>query len=139
MADNSDLTWDSVLSVREASERTNRSIPTFYTEKRKRDFGFYEQQDEGTWLIPVRALVKARFLTPDTFEPTKGVRVYSPPKDELIEPHIYEDKIKQLEADIQRLLSENHRLQEELVRQKEFYLDALASLANSLNVAGKKE
>ena len=63
------LTLDTLLTVKECADRTNRSVQSFYSEKRRKDFG-YVKGAEGKWLIPVSLLVKHGLLTSD-FQPTK--------------------------------------------------------------------
>lgn len=132
MEDNSDLTWDSLLPVKEAALRTNRSVPTFYTEKRKRDFGFYEKGEEDTWLISVRDLVKQRFLTPNNFEPTKGRRISSAPeeKPDVIE-HLHSASPDELRRDLELLLAENERLRQQIEEERAKHLETINNLVSS--------
>ena len=65
------LTLETELTIKEAAALTNRSVQSFYSEKRRQDFG-YEKRSGGKWRIPVSLLVKHGLLTSD-FLPTKGM------------------------------------------------------------------
>lgn len=111
MLNRNDLTMDTLLTVRQASELTNLTVPTFYTPKRKKDFRF-EEAKGGRWLIPVSLLVEYGLLTED-FEPVKGERFYSPPREEEVSNWLAEQSKAELEAykdEVQLLLAENERL-----------------------------
>jgi len=72
MNEENQLTMDTLLTVKEAATLTNRSVPSFYSEKRRADFG-YNKKEGATWRIPVSLLVKHGLLTPD-LQPTKKPR-----------------------------------------------------------------
>lgn len=127
--DKSKLTDDTLLTVKEASLLTGKSIPAFYTEKRQADLGF-DQKGEGVWLIRVGDLVnKAKWLTPD-YEPRGslatavkshnasddvGVEASKASSDALLQ------KIEQLETELREL-----RLEREGFAKKEFNLEQQA-------------
>lgn len=140
MEDNSDLTWDSLLPVKEAALRTNRSVPTFYTEKRKKDFGFYEKGEEETWLISVRDLVKQRFLTPNTFEPTKGRRLYSSlEENDEVSQSLLDANATDLRQEVELLLAENKRLREQIEEERARHLEIINSLVSSFGKGASGE
>ena len=110
MLNKNDLTMDTLLTVRQASELTNLTVPTFYTPKRKKDFRFEEAQG-GRWLIPVSLLVEQGLLTED-FEPVKGEKFYSPPRegeDNWLADH-YKKELEEYKEKVVFLLGENERL-----------------------------
>jgi hypothetical protein len=72
MMDYKNLTMDTLLTVKDAARVSNFSVPTFYTEQRKRDFGF-DPESNSQWLIPVALLVEHGFLTHD-FQPMRSIR-----------------------------------------------------------------
>lgn len=104
------LTMNTLLTVRQASELTNLTVPTFYTPKRKKDFRFAEAKD-GRWLIPVALLVEHGLLTQD-FEPVKGERLYSPQREQ--EGDVFADYLKkqldECKENLQLVMAENERL-----------------------------
>lgn len=60
------ITLETQLSVKEAAALTQMSIPTFYTPKRRADFGFPEDGSAPkTWRISVADLVAHGLLTSD--------------------------------------------------------------------------
>jgi len=61
-----------LLTVRDAAKLTNLSVPTFYTDQRKRDFGF-DPKSKDQWLIPIELLVDHGLLNYD-FTPTREPR-----------------------------------------------------------------
>ena len=68
------LTLDSKLTVRQAATITNMAVPTFYTAKRRKDFGLTSPNEGGTNHITVRQLVEHGLLDND-FRPMKHVKV----------------------------------------------------------------
>lgn len=107
---NKELTPETLLTVKEASELTNLTVPTFYTEKRKRDLNFYESSGP-VWMIRVADLIEAHMLTPD-FKPTRGVRMGAARQVREV-PDYWQDEIDELKAKVEFLYSEIARLQEE--------------------------
>lgn len=81
MIENTNLTTDTLLTVKEAARVSNYSVPTFYTEQRKGDFGF-DPESQSQWLIPVSLLVEHGFLTYD-FQPTRALRQLGNKSDSL--------------------------------------------------------
>ena len=83
MNEQKSLTLDTLLTVKEAAVLTNRSVQSFYSEKRRRDFGF-DKASGGKWFIPVSLLVKHGLLTSDfqpTKQPVRSVPMAPPPID----------------------------------------------------------
>jgi hypothetical protein len=126
MVNINNLTLDTMLTVRQASELTNLTVPTFYTPKRKRDFLFDEAKG-GRWLIPVSLLVQHGLLTED-FEPVKREKFYSPPR-ELEVDGLAEYYKAQFEAEKEKvliLLGENERLKM-LAEERQNTINAIVS------------
>lgn len=127
--DKSKLTDDTLLTVKEASLLTGKSIPAFYTDKRQKDLGFHEKGD-GVWLIRVGDLVnKVKWLTPD-YEPrstkNKGGTVQNLLGEGNLEntaPSVEELRLQigRLENEVQQL-----RLEREEFAKKEFNLEQQA-------------
>jgi hypothetical protein len=110
MLNQKSLTMDTLLTVRQASELTNLTVPTFYTPKRKRDF-LFDKVQEGRWLIPVSLLVEHGLLTED-FEPVKGERLYAPQREEQQDGFAgyYKAQLDEYKDRVQFLLEEVNRL-----------------------------
>ena len=78
------LTLETELTIKEAADLTKRSVQSFYSEKRRQDFG-YDKRSGGKWRIPVSLLVKHGLLTSDDFQPTKQPVRSVPKAEELID------------------------------------------------------
>lgn len=100
------------------------SVPTFYTEQRKKDFG-YDQGSNDVSLIPVHLLIKHGFLTED-FQPTRSKRIYAnSSKDVSDSEHRAETET------LQRVIEEQQtriRILEVLVEEKEKQLEMVNAL-----------
>lgn len=83
MLNKENLSMDTLLTVKQAAMLTNVSVPTFYTEQRKHDFG-HDPDSKDVWLIPVHLLIRHGFLTED-FEPTRSKRTYSNSSKEIFD------------------------------------------------------
>lgn len=95
------------VTVKEAAILTNRSVPSFYSEKRKKDFLFHEADARG-WRIPVRLLVEHGLLT-ESLEATKKPREPVASPASVIDPN----EINRLEEVISELERERDALQNE--------------------------
>lgn len=105
MNEQNGLTLDTLLTVKEAAALTNRTVQSFYSEKRRADFGF-DKASEGKWRIPVSLLVEHGFLTPD-FQPTKNpVRSMS-----MAQAPIDRSEIERLEAVVSELEKQKETLE----------------------------
>lgn len=123
--DKSKLTDDTLLTVKEASLLTGKSIPAFYTDKRQDDLGFHEKGD-GVWLIRVGDLVnKAKWLTPE-YEPRnkKTVVQRSQGNTEVSSDATVEDLLEQI-THMKTELEELRREREDFTK-KEFNLEQQA-------------
>ena len=107
---NNELTLETLLTVKEASGLTNLTVPTFYTENRKRDLKFYESTGP-VWMIRVADLIEAHMLTPD-FKPTRGVRMGAA-RDTREVPELWQREIDELKLKVEFLYGEIARLQAE--------------------------
>ena len=50
------------MTVKQAAALTNRSVQSFYSQKRRKDFG-YDKRSGGKWLIPTSLLIEHGLLT----------------------------------------------------------------------------
>jgi hypothetical protein len=131
-----EITRETLLTVKEASELTNLTVPTFYTNKRKLDLKFNEKSDDGVWLIKVGDLIDAHMLTSD-FLPTKSPRM----SGRLVEPNdFWQEVINEKDALIEHLRSELAELNQEKTRieilasEREKQLDMVNRLIATLGV-----
>lgn len=98
-------TLDTVLTVKEAAALTNRSVQSFYSEKRRTEFGFIKAS-EGKWTIPVSLLVEHGLLTSD-LRPTKGSGQSNP----IARPPIDRSEIERLEVVVSELEKQRDTLE----------------------------
>lgn len=130
------MTRETLLTVKEASELTGLTVPTFYTEKRKQDLKFYERPADGVWLIKVGDLVDAFMLTPD-FKATKSPRMSS----RMVEGNTFleevlaekEALIEHLRSELAALHMENSKL-EMLASEREKQLEMVNKLISTLGL-----
>lgn len=118
------LTNETLLTVKQAAALTNVSVPTFYTEQRKKDFG-YDPGSNDVWLIPVHLLIKHGFLTED-FQPTRSKRIYANSSKEVSDSE-HRAEIETLQRVIEEQKSRIQVL-EVLVEEKEKQLEMVNSL-----------
>jgi hypothetical protein len=133
MMDYKNLTMDTLLTVKDAARVSNFSVPTFYTEQRKRDFGF-DPESKFQWLIPVALLVEHGFLTYD-FQPTRAIRKLGQERDSS-----EFDQINVENSELRKANEELHNrimVLEVLVSEKEKQLEMVNSLITRLNIPGK--
>jgi len=105
MNETHNLTMDTVLTVKEAAALTNRTVQSFYSEKRRADFGF-DKSAGGKWRIPVSLLVEHGFLTAD-FQPTKKPFRSTAPSPEPID----RSEIERLELIVSELEKQRDTLE----------------------------
>lgn len=118
-----DLTADSWLTVKEAADLTNLSIPTFYTPQRKRDFG-YDSKSGDVWMIPVQLLIKHGLLTKD-LEPTRAPRTLQKVQSHEIESLL--DELHNLRSEVSELRTSN-AVMKALLGEKDKQLEMLNRL-----------
>lgn len=128
------LTNETLLTVKQAAALTNVSVPTFYTDQRKKDFG-YDPNSNDVWLIPVHLLIRHGFLTED-FQPTRSKRIYANSSKE--------DSQSDFRAEIDslhRVIEEQQtriRILEVLVEEKEKQLEMVNALITGLGDGRKR-
>lgn len=111
MTERKDLKPDTMLTVKEAANLTNLSVPAFYTNRNKQLLGFNSKSD-GVWLISAGSLVENGFLTPE-FDAVRTERMYSEPRQANGELELLEGRIEELEARIEFLHGELERVMDE--------------------------
>lgn len=138
------LTLDSLLSVRDAAQLTNLSVPTFYTERNKKLLGFDERDEaSAVWLISVGRLVEAGFLMPD-LTPAKTLRRYAtslqPNNDSVHEQTLDEmrKRLDNLEREVEGLRRERDNLQL-IADERAKQLELINALITNMGVRADEE
>jgi hypothetical protein len=133
MIDYKNLSMDTLLSVKDAARASNFSVPTFYTEQRKRDFGF-DPKSQTQWLIPVALLVEHGFLTYD-FQPTRAIRKLGQERDslEFDQVNVENDELRKANEELQNRIV----VLEVLVSEKEKQLEMVNGLIGRLGANQK--
>ena len=119
---------DAMLTVREAAALTNLSVPTFYTEQRKRDFG-YVPGSKDVWLIPIQLLVDHGLLTKDG-EPTRQKKSFGSQADNALNSELAQENawLKEANSDLENRI----KVLEMLVEEKDKQLAMVNSLINKI-------
>lgn len=128
MRDKSSISHDSWLTVKEAAELTNLSVPTFYTPQRKKDFG-YDEKSGDVWMIPVQLLINHGLLTPD-LEPVRPVRSSS--KIEAAQLESMAAEIRKLNQELGELRTAN-AVMAALIEEKDKQLEMLKRFLDNPN------
>ena len=99
------VTLETVLTIKEAAVLTGLSVPTFYTPKRRAEFGFGINTVGDVNTVTVAQLVELGLLT-DSFEPTrwsKNRNVISKTayNDVMFENDVLKRKIQELTSELE--------------------------------------
>ena len=128
MTSNYELNPDYWLTVKEAAELTNLSVPTFYTPQRKKDFGYGEKTGD-VWMIPVHLLIQHGLLSPD-LQPTRAPRSLQKAQTHEIDSLL--EELRSLTAEVAELRTSN-AVMKALIEEKDKQLDMLDRLITGSN------